>query len=524
MPIKTPQRSFLIQKGLLPTGKFLLLAFLFGTNYTQSPLYSSNQVQYFLQGMARGGYGFLKNDWMANSVDPAPAFSFVVFFTYRFLFEFFFYLYWFFLAGIYIYSICGIAALIFKINSSRAKFLAFLALVFAFHSPLVDYIGSNWFGMTQQHLLNRGVAGQYLLGYVFQPSLFGVFFVLSIYLFLRWKTPGAILSLAIAATFHTSSMLSAAILTVAYMALAYQEKREFKKPFLIGFSALLLVLPAVVYLFINFGPGSSEHLRQSQEILANFRIPHHVLSKRTEMGEWFYLRILVVIIAMFLVRRTRLFGVFGISFSIVALLSFIQILTDSNSLGLIFPWRLSTVLVPLSLSMIVAWLIDLVFEKAKGLLGGKERLINAVSLGAILLLLLWGTREMKLRYQAHYHNRDAPMMEFVKQTKLRGDTYLIPSLHLEELENFRLYTGAPIFIDLKAVPYHADDVLEWYERNMMAEYFYEAPEMDCRFLKELAAEYGITHLVLENRCFPATCPELEQIYRDDFYGVYKISR
>jgi hypothetical protein len=474
--------------------------------------------------MAKAGYGFLRHDWMANTVDPVPAFTFIVFFTHRFLHDFLFYVYTLLLFGVYIYSICGIASLVFNINKSRMKYIVFLALVFAFHSPLVEYIGSNWFGMTQQYLLNRGVAGQYLLGYFFQPSLFGVFFVLSIYLFLRKKLAGAIFTLALAATFHPSSILSAAILTLSYMAVTFKEERNFNKPFLIGFFALIMVLPVVVYVLSNFRPDNNETWWQAQEILANFRIPHHVLSKRSELGEWFYFRVVLIIAAIFLARKTRLFGVLAITFSIAAVLSSIQILTNNDSLGVMFPWRFSTVLVPLSLSLIVAFFISLLFNKVKLRTLFQKRLIDGFAIVLILFLVLWGVRELKLRFEEHYHNRDVPFMEFVKKNKQPGDTYLIPALYLKELENFRLYTGAPILIDFKAMPFKAHDVKEWYQRITKARQFYESAKMDCQFLNQLAGEYGLTHVVLENRRFPNNCEELELLYRDDVYGVYRINR
>jgi hypothetical protein len=474
--------------------------------------------------MAKAGHGFLQQDWMTNTVDPVPVFTFIVFVTHRFLHDFLFYVYTFLLFGVYIYSICGIASLVFNINKSRMKYIVFLALVFAFHSPLVEYIGLNWFGMTQQYLLNRGVAGQYLLGYFFQPSLFGVFFVLSIYLFLRKKLAGAIFTLALAATFHTSSILSAAILTLSYMAVTFKEERNFKKPFLIGFFALIMVLPVVVYVLSNFRPDNSETWRRAQEILANFRIPHHVLSKRSELGEWFYFRVVLIIAAIFLARKTRLFGVLAITFSIAAVLSCIQILTNDDSLGMMFPWRFSTVLVPLSLSLIVAYFVSLIFDRFELRKRFQKRLVNGFGIILILFLVFWGIREMKLRYEEHSDNPDVPMMEFVRNTKQPGDRYLIPALHLEELENFRLYTGAPILIDFKAMPFNAHDVKEWYQRITKAGQFYESAKMDCQFLKQLAGEYGLTHIVLKNRRFPNSCEEFEVLYRDEVYGVYRINR
>lgn len=524
MLLKPATYSLVTRNLLISAGKLLLLTLVFGVIYTQSPLYSSNQNQYFLQGLAKAGYGFLQNDWMANTVDPVPAFNMVVYFTVRFLHQGFFYGYWFLLLGVYIYSICGIASLVFNINKSRIEFLLFLALVFAFHSPLVDYIGSNWLGTTQQYLLNRGVASQYLLGDVFQPSLFGVFFVLSICLFLQKKLAGAVLALALAATFHTSSILSAAILTLSYMVVTFKEERNIKKPFWIGFSALILVVPIVAYVLANFRPDAGETWRQAQNILADFRDPHHVLSKRSELGEWFYFRVAVVIAAIYLVRKSRLFGIMAITFSIAAILSAIQILTDSNKLGMMFPWRFSTVLVPLSLSLITAFFVSFIFDKFEFRKPLQSKLIDGFSIVAILFLIFWGIREMKLRYEAHYHNPDVPMMEFVKETKQPGDTYLIPALDLEELENFRLFTGAPVFIDYKSVPYNTNDVLEWYQRVIKMRQFYEAAEMDCQFLKQLDSEYNLTHIVVENRRFPTRCEVLEVQYRDNVYGVYRINR
>ena len=50
---------------------FCTLAVLaFGLSYGRSPLYTSNQNQYFLHGAARAGIGFLREDRLANTADP----------------------------------------------------------------------------------------------------------------------------------------------------------------------------------------------------------------------------------------------------------------------------------------------------------------------------------------------------------------------------------------------------------------------------------------------------------------------
>ena len=64
---------------------------IFAASYTLTPLFSSNQNTYFLHGLANGKLGFLANDWMANTTDPFPLFSFLIYLTHSFFPTFFFY-------------------------------------------------------------------------------------------------------------------------------------------------------------------------------------------------------------------------------------------------------------------------------------------------------------------------------------------------------------------------------------------------------------------------------------------------
>ena len=57
------------------------------TNYTQTPLYASNQNTYFLHGLAGAGRGLLRADWLANTADPFPLFTLLVCATARFAHE-----------------------------------------------------------------------------------------------------------------------------------------------------------------------------------------------------------------------------------------------------------------------------------------------------------------------------------------------------------------------------------------------------------------------------------------------------
>ena len=89
------------------------------------------------------------------------------------------------------------------------------------------------------------------------------------------------------------------------------------------------------------------------------------------------------------------------------------------------------------------------------------------------------------------------------------------------MQDFRLATGAPIYIDFKSIPYKDTDVLEWYRRHRLTGKFYQTN--DCDLLAELAFEDGITHLVLAHGDPAQVCPNLSEVYLDDSYGVFEIN-
>ena len=109
-------------------------------------------------------------------------------------------------------------------------------------------------------------------------------------------------------------------------------------------------------------------------------------------------------------------------------------------------------------------------------------------------------------------------MNFVRETKSIGDTFLVPP----ELEKFRLYTGAPIFVDFKSIPYKDVEVAEWYKRVRIARGLYRASKIDCEALREVADDYDLTHAILESAQSSAGCEILVELHTDEEYAVYRI--
>lgn len=494
---------------------FLAWSLVFAILYAQSPLYTSNQHQYFLHGLARAGYGYLAHDWLANTLDPTPVFSLLIWLTYSlFRSGWPFYVWYALLMGVYLFSTYHLMDGLFSLRRSRTRTLLFLALFFLFHSAALRYTLSQLFGSQATFLFEGGMAGQRLLGQVFQPSTFGVFLVLSLYLFLNQREWPALLPLGIAIYIHPTYLLSGAMLTSAYLIMLYRQSRSHKLPLRFGLVALAIALPVVAYVFWAFGSASSAVARQAQEILVRVRIPTHTL-----VSAWFdwstAIQLGLILLALLLVRRHRLFLPFLVLTAEAALLTLAQVATGSQTLALLFPWRISVLLVPLSTSLILGWLVSrpLPFGLSRPLIARLCRL------GAQILmfgLMLTGMARFALEQQRQQADPARPVLEYIAAHTQQGDLYLTP-LHMEE---FRLTTGAPILADFKSIPYRPEEVLEWYRRVRLIDWFYHTKNQ-CDFLPDLQAE-GITHIVLPAKLTARACPSFHILYQDASYTLYQV--
>ena len=111
------------------------------------------------------------------------------------------------------------------------------------------------------------------------------------------------------------------------------------------------------------------------------------------------------------------------------------------------------------------------------------------------------------------------MLEFVRENRATGDVYLIPvrvfstpkprsgskssdfqpvtakqgdkQIIPVDLQRFRLYTGAPIFVDFKSIPYKDVEVLEWKRRLDWTERVHAKGDWNAAELRQK----GITHVV-----------------------------
>jgi hypothetical protein len=529
-----------LRVGLL----FLAGSAVFAAAYCQAPLYYSNQNQYFLHGLGDAGQGLLHEDWLATTRDPTPAFTALVSFTARHLPAWTFHVYYPLLLGAYAAAMLGLFVFLAREAVAARRWPVFVALLVAVHSALGRWCSYRWFGQDYPWFSQAGVAGQYVLGAYLQPSAFGVLLVVAVCLFVRGRVMTAGFCCALAATVHPSYVLPAALLTLGFLAVLVAEGRPGRAAAL-GALTLALVAPVTVSVLVVFRPTSAADFAQAQDVLVNLRIPHH-----SRFDRWLdvvaVLQIGWIFVAVVLVRRTRLFLVLAVPFGASALLTLAQVLTGSHTLALLFPWRVSAVLVPVATTVVLS---RLAAAPLPGLGTRAAWLASGAVTGVFVAAGVW-ISAARLAFVSGAEEAD--MIGYINRTKRAGDVYFIPvsvpdlarttrgSLSSDfkplpdkrrddriipvDLQGFRLATGAPIYVDFKAIPYKDADVIEWRERIRVAQTVQELLAAGCLYhpaALALLREKGVTHLVL-----PASAGPLAWGYEPDFedryYRVYSL--
>src|SRR5207248_5038163 len=95
----------------------------------------------------------------------------------------------------------------------------------------------------------------------------------------------------------------------------------------------------------------------AQEVVARFRIPHHA-----DVSQWLDLiavcQMVWIAVGLFLARRTALFAPLAVLGGAGAALTVLQVVTGNDTLALLFPWRMSIILVPVATAVILTRLAE----------------------------------------------------------------------------------------------------------------------------------------------------------------------
>ena len=90
-----------------------------------------------------------------------------------------------------------------------------------------------------------------------------------------------------------------------------------------------------------------------------------------------------------------------------------------------------------------------------------------------------------------------------------------------DLQRFRLFTGAPIFIDFKSIPYKDVEVLEWHDRVLWNHRLYEQTRLERGSNRDRTGPRHITHVVATTDR-DIRCDALELVHEDASYRLYRL--
>lgn len=319
--------------------------------YPMQELFSGNQNIYFLWGMADLLPNTFTADPLLNSPDPYPLFSWVIsIFPARFLGIWTTILYV-ILNSVYSFSLFGIANEVADTYHHKSRLFSFAALFLFLHSSPVWGTYFNLIsGIDLRWLWDSGIAEQGVLRGYLQPSVFGVFLLLSFYFATRKNLTTAILTIAPAAAIHANYLFLGGILTILYLI----QTRFEKKTILVSVVLLVSVLPYSMYLSKNFLLlDEATKTAIDQAVLAGYESNIHI-NPSNWINPKFFIQLTVLILGIFVIWKTRFRNLFLGILAISILLTAISYLTGNTTLLSLNPWRLSILLIPISASVLTA--------------------------------------------------------------------------------------------------------------------------------------------------------------------------
>jgi hypothetical protein len=467
-------------------------------------LYWSNQNTKFLHGLARAFPDRLGADWTAHTTDGLPLFSNLVFVVARYFHPVVFYLIEAMLLACFFCSCLFIATRIRREKNSPVRYQLTVAaiLIFLVHLNGVLHLGD-------------GMAGQYMLGGYLQASEFGVLFVVAIALALGGFNSAALIAAAIPAAFHPGYAFISVLMTGCLVGSSLDRRLLFLGAAL---AAVALILVPQINLLLRFSPTSVQSFEEAARILAFKRIPYHSIPS-IWIGSDASIKLAISVLGILLAPRGLLRTTLGVLLAWVVLGTLAVAVTGSAKLGLIAPWRASIVVVPVSLTIIVARL-------AAAFVALTDAAHLRVIATSVMVLIAFITAGKGMSVKAKdYRARELPAyIEFIRGNHQPGDVYLTSPSD----ETFRLEAMAAQFVSWKTHPYLDVDVLEWNRRVTLARRVFGSPEkgtsMNCVALSALIDLYPVSHVLLKRHTEKAFCPFLEPLFYQDGVRIFRVDR
>jgi hypothetical protein len=348
----------------------------------------------------------------------------------------------------------------------------------------------------------------------------------------------------LAAAFNPTYTLAAGVLTLSYMVIVVRRGEGVRKAAGLGLVSFVAILPVLIHGYLAFRPTNRQLWAEAREILVHFRLARHALPS-TWLGFAVYLKVAVVVAGIFALRRTPLVWVLGTGLIVGAGGALLQVATGNTALALLYPWRMSVLVVPLASSLLLLWGGQALVESIERRAPTRVALLASLAAALSIALIAAGIGTTVLRFRQRIEGDETVgLLRYVETHRAAKQTYLVPVVW----RNFRMFAGVPVFVDYRFVPYNDTAVIEWYHRINLANDFYRTgAEMRCQKGRELVSKYGVTHVVMaqpipegtrrpsriadqeappENLEAPYpmdTCPHWKLLYRDRRSALYSIT-
>lgn len=331
------------------------MAMLLTIVYPMQGLFSGNQNIYFLWGMADMFPNAFTADPLLSSPDPYPLFSWSIsIFPAQFL-PIWTTLLYVLLTSIYSFSLFGIADKVAGIYRNRSRLFSFSAVFLFLHaSPIWGTYFQLVFDIDLRWMWDSGIAEQGVLRGYLQPSVFGVFLLLSFYFAARRNFAAAILCIAPAAIMHANYLFLGGMLSFVYLIQAGFERKTIIASCLL----LLAVLPYSNYLLKHFLLLDADtKMAIDKAVMAGFDHNLHI-NPMNWINAKLFAQLVVLFLGFVVVWKTSVRNlVLGLSGIAMALTS-LAFATDNTTLISLNPWRISILLIPLFASVLTAKIIS----------------------------------------------------------------------------------------------------------------------------------------------------------------------
>ncbi len=415
-----------------------------------------NQNTYLFHAFSMAYPDSLKFDWFSTTQDGTPIFSMLSFILLKIhkLVAINFHK---FFEVIFLFYISKIMITIFP-SKNRMELCIFCLFI----TLLLTNMATGELNWGRGEYFLGGLKGQNLLGTYFQPSVFGVLFVPSLYYFLKNKLLISLILLISATYFHPSLVLTTSIIGLIYIFCLKEHNEQLRY----GLLGIFLMLPLIYTIYSRLDLAFDT---LAIDILVNYRIPHHAQLSLFYYGD--VLKLIALVVSLNYCKDVLLKKIILATIIYISVALPIVNIIDIDSINLLFPLRISILLIPVAVYIVSIHIYFFIKEKL-------SLYISSSEWNKIMILTYCAFTGFAFYMNISQYSEDMTYdIDWKKWEKYSSNevVWLVPPQD-EFSKLVRLNIEQPIFVDYKNHPSLGEEIVEWKERVDIAQEFYNSSE------------------------------------------------